>query len=59
MHLCQCFTTGVPWNVRVPRVAARGSASGCQGFREWLPGVPPKQTEIAWDEIRNHSSVRL
>jgi len=19
-------------------------------------GVPPKQTEIAWDEIRNHSS---
>jgi len=21
-----------------------------------MPGVPPKQTEIAWDEIRNHSS---
>ena len=29
------------------------------GFREWLPGVPLKQTEIAWDDIRNHSSVRL
>jgi len=29
------------------------------GFREWLPGVRPKQTEIAWDEIRNHSSTRL
>jgi len=29
------------------------------GFREWLPGVPPKQTEIAWDEIRNHSSMQL
>ena len=24
-------------------------------FRKWMPGVPPKQTEIAWDEIRNHS----
>jgi len=22
-------------------------------------GVPPKQTEIAWYEIRNHSSVQL
>jgi len=21
--------------------------------------VPPKQVETAWDEIRNHSSVRL
>jgi len=29
------------------------------GFREWLPGVRPKQTEIAWDEIRDHSSMRL
>jgi len=28
----------------VPRVAVRGS---------------PKQTEIAWDEISNHSSMRL
>jgi len=28
-------------------------------FREWLPGVPPKQTEISWDESRNHSSMRL
>jgi len=27
------------------------------GFREWLPGVPPKQTEFAWEKIRNHSSV--
>ena len=29
------------------------------GFREWLPGVPQKQTEGAWDEISNHSSMRL
>jgi len=28
------------------------------GFREWLPGVPPKGIEIAWDEISNHSSMR-
>ena len=28
-----------------------GSASGCGGS--------PKQTETTWDEIRNHSSVRL
>jgi len=27
------------------------------GFREWLSGVPPKQTEFAWDKIRNRSSV--
>ena len=27
------------------------------GFREWLPGVPPKQTEISWDEIRKHAST--
>jgi len=40
----QCFSTGVPQNLRIPRVAARGR---------------PKQTEIAWDEIRNHSSMRL
>jgi len=32
---------------------------GTSGFREWLSGVPPKQTEIAWGEIRNHSSMRL
>jgi len=32
---------------------------GTLGFREWLPGVPPKQTEIAWNEIRNHSAMRL
>jgi len=31
-------------NLSVPRVAAR---------------VPQKQTEIAWDEICNHSSMRL
>jgi len=29
------------------------------GFREWLPGLPPKQTEIAWDEICDHSSMPL
>jgi len=27
------------------------------GFREWLPGVPPKQAEIAWDEILNQFYV--
>ena len=32
---------------------------GTSGFREWLPGIPLKQTEIAWDEIRNHTSMRL
>jgi len=32
---------------------------GTSGFSEWLPGVPPKQTEIAWDEIRNYSFMRL
>jgi len=32
---------------------------GSSGFREWLPEVPPKQTEIAWDEIRNHSYMRF
>ena len=29
------------------------------GFREWLPGVPPKQTWIAWNETSNHSSMQL
>jgi len=29
------------------------------GFHEWLPGAPRKGTEIAWDEISNHSSMRL
>jgi len=29
------------------------------GFSEWLSGVSPKETEIAWDEIRNHSYTRL
>jgi len=24
-----------------------------------MPDVPPKQTEIAWDEILNHSFMRL
>jgi len=34
--------------------------SGFQpGFRMWLPGVPPMQTEFSWDEIRNHSSMLL
>jgi len=35
--LDQCFSTGVPRNLRVSRVAAR---------------VPPKQTKFAWDGIR-------
>ena len=29
------------------------------GFREWLPGVQPKESEIAWNEIRYYSSARL
>jgi len=29
------------------------------GYSEWLSGVSPKETEIAWDEIRNHSYTRL
>jgi len=41
----QCFSTGVP------RVAARGSAETGRNS--------PKPTEIAWDEIRKHLSVRL
>jgi len=32
---------------------------GTLGFREWLPGVPPKQTEFARVEICNHSFMRL
>jgi len=28
-------------------------------FAEGLPEFLPKQTEIAWDEIRKHSSLRL
>jgi len=32
---------------------------GISLFREWLPGVPLKRTEIAWDKIRNHSSMPL
>jgi len=36
-----CFSTGV---------------RGTSGFREWLPGVLPKQTDFAWDEIRSRSS---
>ena len=32
---------------------------GTSGFREWLPRILPKQTEIAWGEIRNHISMRL
>jgi len=32
---------------------------GTSGFREWLVGIPPKVTEIALDEIRNRSSMRL
>jgi len=32
---------------------------GTSGFREWLPGVSPKVNKIAWDEIRNHSSMQL
>jgi len=42
--LWQCFSTGLPRN---------------PGFRERLPGVPLKQTEIALDKIQNHSSMRL
>jgi len=44
----------IEWN-SVFQPAFRGTS----GFREWLPGVPLKQTEFAWDEIRNHSSRRL
>jgi len=29
------------------------------GFCKWLPGVPPKQVEISWNEIHIHSSMRL
>jgi len=29
------------------------------GDREWLPGVAAKQTDVAWDKIRDHSSERL
>ena len=34
---------------------------GTSVFREWLPGIPPKQTEtkFTWDEIHNHSPMRL
>jgi len=32
---------------------------GISGFREWLPDVSPKQTKFAWEEICNHSSMRL
>jgi len=32
---------------------------GTSGFLEWLPGFPPKQTEVAWDKVGNHSSMRL
>jgi len=28
-------------------------------FQPWLPGVPPKQTEFALDQICNHSSMWL
>jgi len=31
----------------------------CSGFREWLPGVLPKETIISWDKICNYSSMRL
>jgi len=44
VHMDQCFSNGVLRNLRVPQV---------------VPGVPPKQTEIAWDEIRSHNSMRL
>jgi len=27
-------------------------------FREWLPGVPPKQTEISWNEIAPAAVLR-
>jgi len=32
INLTQCFSIGIPQN---------------RGFREWLPGIPPKETEIA------------
>ena len=41
--LDQCFSTGVPRNLRASRVAAR---------------VPPKQTKFAWDGIRLLHIVR-
>jgi len=25
-YVCQCFSTGVPWNLRVPPVVSKGSA---------------------------------
>jgi len=28
-------------------------------FRGWLPGVPPKQTKVAREEILNHSSMQF
>jgi len=40
----QCFSTGFPRNLRVPRVVAR---------------VLPKQTEIAWNENCNRSPERF
>jgi len=32
---------------------------GTSGFRKWLPGLPLKLTEFAWDKIHNHSSMWL
>jgi len=47
------------WELCVRLSAFQPGFLGISGFHEWLTGVPPKQTEFAWDEIRDHSSMRL
>jgi len=34
MHLMQCFSNVVPWNLSIPRVAPRGSAETVRNFWE-------------------------
>jgi len=47
------------WGLCVGLSGFQPGFRGTSGFHEWLTGATPKQTEFAWDEIRNHSSMWL